>query len=114
MSVSMIDGHMDEVEGDLISRSALLKKQYNASELDDPKFADMVVDVSDIEDAPAVDAVEVVRCKDCKHWDSRQMECKNDALSTDHEGGASYSLDFWKDDFCSYGERKDDEICKKD
>ncbi len=52
---------------------------------------------------------EVVRCKDCKHFNMREMECQNEAVSTDHEGGASYSLNFDLDDFCSYGERKDNE-----
>lgn len=60
-----------------------------------------------IEDAPTVDAVEVVRCKDCKHFNFEHMECENEAVSTDHEGGASYSLNFYLDDFCSYGERKE-------
>lgn len=57
--------------------------------------------------APTVDAVHVVRCRDCKHFNMQEMECENDAISTDHEGGASYSLNFYLDDFCSYGERKE-------
>lgn len=54
-----------------------------------------------------VDAVPVVRCKDCKHFNHKRMECENEAISTDHEGGAQYSLNFWPDDFCSYGEPKE-------
>ena len=38
--------------------------------------------------------VEVVRCKDCTEWDKAEQECK-------HWYG------FRADDFCSYGERKD-------
>lgn len=49
----------------------------------------------------------VVHCKDCKHFNFTHMECENDAVSTDHEGGAQYSLNFGLDDFCSYGERKE-------
>jgi hypothetical protein len=53
-----------------------------------------------IENAPAVDAVEVVRCKDCKRWeyDARRMAglCKRHI---------NYTAEW---DFCSYGERKDD------
>lgn len=56
---------------------------------------------------PAADVVPVVRCKDCKHFNHKRMECENEAVSTDHEGGAQYSLNFWLDDFCSYGERRD-------
>lgn len=56
---------------------------------------------------PSADVVPVVRCRDCKHFNREQMECENEAVSTDHEGGAQYSLNFEPDDFCSYGERKD-------
>ena len=49
----------------------------------------------------------VVHCKDCKHFNFTHMECENDAVSTDHEGGAQHSLNFGLDDFCSYGERKE-------
>ena len=62
-----------------------------------------------LKDIPAVDAVPVVRCKDCKHFNLRSMECENEAVSTDHEGGASYSLNFYLDDFCSYGERRNND-----
>ena len=49
----------------------------------------------------------VVHCRDCKHFNHEHMECENEAVSTDHEGGAEYSLNFWLDDFCSCGERKE-------
>ena len=49
----------------------------------------------------------VVHCRDCKHFNHKRMECENEAVSTDHEGGALYSLNFWLDDFCSCGERKE-------
>ena len=60
-----------------------------------------------LEQLPTVDAVVVIRCKDCKHFNFEHMECENEAVSTDHEGGASYSLNFYLDDFCSFGERKE-------
>ena len=44
-----------------------------------------------LDEAPTVDAVEVVRCKDCKS----QSECK----FAQYQGN---------DGFCSYGERKGD------
>lgn len=65
--------------------------------------------LNEILNHPAADVVPVVRCKDCKHFNHERMECENEAVSTDHEGGAQYSLNFWLDDFCSYGERKDGE-----
>ena len=55
-----------------------------------------------INQAPTVDAVPVVRCRDCKHgdWDSEP----NDAMVCMRTKDG-----FWRsgNDFCSYGERKD-------
>lgn len=49
-----------------------------------------------IESAPTVDAVPVVRCKDCSWWDSNEKTCIE-------IGG------LWRaSDFCSWGERRDD------
>lgn len=60
--------------------------------------------MSEIEDCPTADVVEVVRCKDCKYW-----------------GGAIYGYicNAWSGintkhytkptEFCSYGERKEQE-----
>lgn len=55
---------------------------------------------------PAADVAPVVRCRECKHFNPETHECENESLSTDHEGGASYSLNFSDDDFCSYGDRR--------
>ena len=54
---------------------------------------------------PAADVAPVVRCRECKHFNLQTHECENELLSTVHEGGASYSLNFYDDDFCNYGER---------
>lgn len=53
---------------------------------------DFVVDV--LEKTPTVDAVEVVRCKDCKYWEEAEDWCKacNQIRVRDH--------------FCLWGERK--------
>ena len=62
--------------------------------------------MTEIEDFPTVDAVEVVRCKDCKHAvncpfmaDSQKLVCTKSvnwrAAEPDH--------------FCSYGERREGE-----
>lgn len=60
-----------------------------------------------IERAPGVDAVEVVRCGDCKH--SVRYECKSDACYkfTICRRRDSYSEGVEEDDFCSYGERRE-------
>ena len=50
--------------------------------------------------APTVDAVEVVRCWECKHCDPENHHC-------DHHMGTAAPLRRQPDDFCSYGERKE-------
>lgn len=53
--------------GDLISRKALLEKQYNKSHFNYPAMAEMVVDARDIEEAPAV-AVQPVKRGQWLNW----------------------------------------------
>ena len=53
-----------------------------------------------IDKAPTIDAVPVVRCKDCKHCDPENNHC-------DHHMGTAAPLRRKPDDFCSYGERKE-------
>ena len=60
----------------------------------------------DAEDAPTVDAVEVVRCKDCKHWlhiEDGFGDCTNGRFHLDNHADPTMEAD----DFCSCGERKD-------
>ena len=49
--------------------------------------------------APTVDAVEVVLCRDCEHCDPENHHC-------DHYMGTAAPIRRKPDDFCSYGERK--------
>ena len=58
----------------------------------------------EIAEIPTVDAVPVVRCRDCKHWDSETWFC--DINSTFGHHGLDWNT-FDEEDFCSYGERKD-------
>ena len=57
-----------------------------------------------LENAPAVDAVEVVRCRDCIHYEMGVC------LKIYSDGAVSeYAWQERKpDDFCSYGERRND------
>ena len=52
--------------------------------------------------APTVDAVEVVRCKNCKHYSDSPYD--NGDMMCDRWGEWIFPND---DDFCSCGERKD-------
>ncbi len=101
------------------ARRAILKE--------DPKLAYC------IDEIPGVDAVEVVRCKDCKHfkpahfkaddgtetpwdetfsWDDRSDgvyhggKCKHDRNTAYGQKDMAFRK---PDDFCSYGERREEE-----
>ena len=65
------------------------------------------IDAAILKAIPTIDAVPVVRCRDCKWFNHYTMECESDDVATDHEGGASFSINFGPDDFCSYGQRKE-------
>ena len=60
-----------------------------------------------IEQIPAADVAQVVRCKDCKHFNRREHRCESNDVHCDLEGGAEYSIGFDVDDFCCFGERKE-------
>ncbi len=81
---------------DLIDRNAMLKTLENSGVLG--KFAKFL-----IKKQPTVDAVEVVRCKDCKHY--------NNSLCTysQAKGYRGCATCVEENDFCSYDERKDGE-----
>lgn len=82
---------------DLISRSALL------ADLREKGFLPAIVQRS-IERAPAVDAVEVVRCLECCHLENG-YRCRTPLGAGLYNG--EYILVDPEDDFCSYGERKE-------
>ena len=56
---------------------------------------------------PTVDAVEVVRCKDCKHYDNSEGICWCHLNSKFYPGGVDWHS-FPEDGFCSSGERRTD------
>ena len=61
-----------------------------------------------IDDAPTVDAVPVVRCRDCKHWKSSGSKAGNSFSDMEYIGGCEFTNYYRSEsDFCSYGERKE-------
>ena len=98
---------------DLISRQALKEKLHFLFEWygklpcsEEDKCIQRTIKrcMGEMDNAPTVDAVEVVRCEKCKHY-------------TNYENYTYKKLGFWwcnkfgnitkLDDFCSYGERKE-------
>lgn len=73
-------------------------------------YADAVrIHRENIEEAPTIDAVPVVRCKDCKHWGKYGVSV---AGETDNVKACEWAI--WmvgENGYCVYGERKD---CESD
>ena len=100
---------------DYIKREDAIRKIVKTSaqnELDIPAIGTVIYILSEMDSA---DVVEVVRCKDCKYrskkWyeDKRNKDggywlvcCENDAIAERVYGLAQ------DNDYCSYGERKDE------
>lgn len=73
-------------------------------EYDPPVYHDVV---STIDEMPTVDAVEVVRCKDCKfHLNSNEKCGLVDTMLHFYETDKVWT----EDCFCSWGERREDGI----
>ena len=86
-------------------KASIKKRLIDANELIKEANADGAygyVDAKQIADAPTVDAVEVVRCRECKFgsWDSEPDDAMVCVRTNDG---------FWRsgNDFCSRGERKE-------
>lgn len=93
----------------LIDAHDLMERLYDANPKGRVELAEL------IETEPTVDAVEVVRCKDCKWWDKTEdspfgycMAMKHGYNSANWEIGIyrKYKGDF----YCADGERKEDEV----
>ena len=61
-----------------------------------------------IEKAPTIDAVPVVRCRDCQHWKPTGSKAGNSFSDMEYIGGCEFTNYCRREsDFCSYGERKE-------
>lgn len=65
------------------------------------------VTTTDILTAPTVDAVEVVRCRDCKYYYDYGVN-RDYCCRRSKDGRQVFDVKFKTDDFCSYGERRTD------
>ena len=84
----------------LIDADAFLEKMKRTS-----RYFDVVFDV---EEMPTVDAVEVVRCRECQHWKPSGSKAGNSFADMEYIGGCEFTKYCRREsDFCSYGERKE-------
>lgn len=59
---------------------------------------------------PPAEAVEVVRCKDCEFWDKCDENILNGGICDEWSDFEDSIINYTKpDDYCSFGERKDEE-----
>lgn len=92
----------------LIDRDEIIDKSWEVL----TTFGEIrMVSVIDIEDAPTVDAVPVVRCRDCK-FNLANIEDIQDSVNI-NDGWNACSLtelydSVFPDDFCSKGERREE------
>lgn len=94
---------------DLIDRAALYAKIQPVDFLyghdEDAPYSGFAVAACDVEDAPAVDAVEVVYCRECKHY-----KPQNQSAHWEHSAllcTRSANIKMPPDGFCSRGERNE-------
>lgn len=96
--------------GMLIDASALRNFLYSIGGCDAvtewAKGWDAAVDeaIEFVEDMPAIDAVEVVRCKDCKYCDKYRRWSEEEYLGCGINVAEIYSVDPMH--YCSHGKRK--------
>lgn len=88
----------------LIDANALIA-EYDRVHIGEPGKARKLM-----EDAPTIDAVEVVRCRECKHHrDKNEQEqqylAEDTLICTSPDATDDCWNAVWPDHFCSYGER---------
>lgn len=80
-----------------------------AKELQGKPFGAPLI-VRAIENAPTVDVVEVVRCKDCEHWDERGydpiIEVRHGICEKPLGEYICHNIFTVENDYCSCGERR--------
>lgn len=103
----MLFGRKERIMNDLISRISLKQSIAASAILKDKKTLEQIID-----EEPSIDAVPVIRCKDCKWWDEKEgspygycMAMKHGYFSSNWEIGIyrTYKGDW----FCADGERKE-------
>ena len=90
----------------LINREALLSYADLWASCGEHYTAEDVIMM--IKTAPTVDAVPVVRCRDCQHWKPTGSKAGNSFSDMEYIGGCEFTKYCRREsDFCSYGKRKE-------
>ena len=96
-----------ENEKQLIDAKDLYRKLVELADLYDVDYLFFDVITDEIDNAPIVDALEVVRCKDCQKWIA-DITCHTYINGEMHPMGCcQHTRRFTADcDFCSHGEKR--------
>ena len=93
----------------LIDGDSLMKTVFNDVVLVDGEVKGVGLILAEtVDKAPTIDAVPVVRCRECKYSRINHL-MKKDVLSCENIDvcGEEYLFERNPNDFCSYGERKE-------
>ena len=95
---------MRPIDGDL-----LMKTVFNDVVLVDGEVKGVGLILAEtVDKAPTIDAVEVVRCRECAHWKPTGSKAGNSFSDMEYIGGCEFTKYCRREsDFCSYGERKE-------
>lgn len=88
----------------LIDADALME-EYRKIQMASLKMQFVCITEEAIDTAPTIDAVHVVRCKDCKHYAFTDNRVPQERVWWCYYWG----YEIGADDYCSNGERKDDD-----
>lgn len=98
----------EALEKRLNERLECLRKEYGYYDHYTDGY-DEAVDA--VEETPAADVVEVVRCEKCKHWKNHRTGLLNIKVGECHNDDFPFHCESQPitraTDFCSYGERKE-------
>lgn len=92
----------------MISVSSLLKNSAQIEFANTDGTVGMYINVKAVkleQQHNSIDAVEVVRCENCQFWDNEHISSEGLAKCVTGESGIRYRRSY---DFCSHGERKDE------
>lgn len=97
------------MENDLIRRSDACAELLKCADVYNPDYSDITVTyaVKTVSAIPAVDAVEVVRCRECWAYGTDNERAKAEYLNPD-EYCVLMRCEFPPDGYCSYGRRRED------
>lgn len=90
-----------------LEAAMLFKAEHIKAKADPELFAAVADMMSRLWDSETK-RVDVVRCRECKHWEKGGFQAGDDAMHLEYGGYCPYSrFARYESDFCSYGKREE-------